>query len=158
MTFSALPDCLSARLSGTLVSLEREVLRVETALSLAAAVREERPEVGLAGVLRYYGRRVRRVHQALAAIRGLYPQIFGTVAAATVATFAGVLRSGPSGPSVLSGLRQEAQSHLAYLPAPLGFAPARINAGRRELARQHEAGAVRPVVVLDPRGRPGQPP
>ena len=154
VTFSALPDWLSARLPGALTEIEREVRLVEAAPSLAGAVRDERPEIGLAGVLRYYGRRVRGVHRALAAIRGLYPDLLaGTVA--TVTAFAGVL---PALDSVLIGLREVAQPHLAYLPAPLGFGPARIGVTRRGSSSQHETGAARPVVVIDLQGHPGQPP
>ena len=157
MTFSALPDCLSARLSGELASVERVVRLVEAAPSLAAAVREERPEIGLAGVLRYVGRRMKAVHRALRAIKGLYPERFSATVA-TVTDFARVLdRTSPAAP-VLQRLREVAGRHLGQLPAPLGFDPARIRAGPRRSGAQHRTGADPPTVVLDPRERPGQPP
>ncbi len=168
-TFSALPDCLSARLSGELVSVEALVRRVEQATSLAAAVRQERPEIGLAGVLRYVGRRVRTIHRALQALRGLYPHIFqGT--AATVTSFAAALDRADTtamvtaalpppvpGP-VLGRLRELAHRYLDRLPAPLGFAPTRIRAPQHRSGSQHGTGADRPLAVLDPACRPGQSP
>jgi hypothetical protein len=172
VTFSALPDCLSARLSGTLAALEAQVRCVEQAPSLAQAVRDERYEVGWPAVLRYFGRRVRHVHGALQAIKGLYPERFAA-AVATVTDFARVLEqprertrttptptSPPTRPigSVLERLREVAWRHLGQLPAPLGFDPVRITTRQRRTRGQHRVGAVRAVVVLDRGGCPGQSP
>ena len=167
VTFSALPDCLNARLSGTLASVEREVLLVEAAPSLAAAVREERPQIGLPGVLRYFARRASRIRCALRAIRGLYPDPFAGVDS-TLAAFTLVLdAAGPPGlkgvpppptASALVWLRAIASRHLAMLPAPLGFDPAPVRARQPGDARQHRTGADRPVVVLEAAGSPGQSP
>ncbi len=167
MTFSALPDCLSARLSGTLHEIEREVLRVEVAKSLAAAVRDERCEVELPAVLRYFGRRVTAIHRALRAIKGLYPDLLGT-AVASVTEFTRALDRASDAAlpapaalpidSVLVRLREMVSGHLAMLPAPLGFNPAPIKARQPGLWRQHRTGADWPIVVLDPCGLPGQSP
>ena len=172
MTFSALPDCLSARLSGELAVVEAVVRRAEAAPSRARAVRDERPEIGLAGVLRYVDRRVSAVHRCLRAIKGLYPERFGGVEA-TLTAFAGVLQPIPGEPTLaapaalLPRLRELAHPYLGQLPAPLGLAPARSARprtvpapdapGDRGKAFQHRMGADPPVIVLDPRHRLGQP-
>lgn len=164
VTFSALPDCLCARLSGTLHKVEREVLRVESAGSLAAAVRQARCEIELPGALRYFGRRVRSIHQALQAIKGLVPQTFAA-SLATVTDFAHALELGsadiessrPTDP-VLVRLRQRVWPYLAALPTPLGLNPAPNKAGQPMAGPQHRTGADRPVVVVDPPGCPGQSP
>jgi len=167
LTFSALPDCLSARLSGTLPSIEREVLLVEAAPSLAVAVRNERCEIELPGVLRYFARRVSAIHRALQAIKGLYPERFDAVTASvTQFTRAFDMASDAALPasvplpidSVLVRLRELASQHLAMLPAPLGFNPAPIKAKQPAPSRQHRTGADRPIVVLDPPGFAGQSP
>jgi len=157
VTFSALPDCLSARLSGELAEVERVVRRVQAAPSLSAAVRQQRLEIGLAGVLRYVGRRLNAIARALRAIKGLYPERFGT-AAATVTAFAYALEHTGNAAPVLQELREVAARHLGRLPAPLGFAAARISPRQPRSACQHWMGADPPVVVLDPRERLGQPP
>lgn len=167
MTFSALPDCLSARVSGTLQQIECEVLLVESAKSLAAAVRDERCEVGLPAVLRYFGRRASAIHRALQSIKGLYPERFAA-SLATVTDFTRALDQAGSTAlpvpaalpidSVLVRLREMVSGHLAMLPAPLGFNAAPIKARQPGLWRQHRTGADWPIVVLDPCGLPGQSP
>ena len=52
-SFSLLPDCLAARLSGTLCDIEAVVVAVEEATSLEAAVEHLRPEINLPGVIRW---------------------------------------------------------------------------------------------------------
>ena len=153
VTFSALPDCLCARLSGTVQALEEAVRLVEAAPSLAAAVREERCEIELPGVLRFFGRRVRHTHRALHAIKGLYPQTFAAVLP-TVTDFARVLGV----ESVLVHLRQIASQHLAALPAPLGFNPVRGATRQRRMARQHRVGPDPPIVLVEARASPGNRP
>jgi len=144
VTFSALPDCLCARLSGTVQALERAVRLVEAAPSLAAAVREERCEIELPGVVRFFRRRVRATHRGLRAIKGMYPETFAAVLP-TVTDFARVL----GGESVLVGLREMAWRHLARLPAPLGFDPVRTGVRQRAVGRQHQAGPDPPGVLVE---------
>jgi len=169
VTFSALPDCLCARLSGTLPDLERVVRLAEAAPSLEKAVRTERCEIELPGVLRFFRRRVVRTHRALSAIKGLYPDTFAGVVA-TVNAFALVLGDGSHAglptpntamantDSVLVRLRDLASRHLAMLPAPLGLNPVRIKAQQMDLARQHRVGPDRPIVLVEIAGCPGQSP
>ncbi len=67
-TFSLLPDCLAARLPGTLDALEEAAAAAERAPSLAAAADAiRRDAVELAGALRWVDRRVRLVRNALKA-------------------------------------------------------------------------------------------
>jgi len=155
VTFSALPDCLCARLSGTVHELEHVVRLVEAAPSLAQAVREQRREIELAGVLRFFGRRVRHTHRALHAVKGLYPETFAA-ALPRVTDFARVLGlESVSLESVLVRLRECAWRHLAALPAPLGFDPVRTSARQRPNARQHRMGPDPPVVLAQARASPG---
>ena len=66
-TFSLLPDCLSARLPGTLDELETVVAHAERAPSLLAAANALRTDtVALPGAMRWVRRRVRRVHRVQA--------------------------------------------------------------------------------------------
>ena len=168
VTFSALPDCLCARLSGTVQALEGAVRLVEAAPSLAAAVRDERREIEWPGVLRFFRRRVRHTHRALRAIKGLYPDPFAAVLP-TLTQFAGALGIEPlgiepvgcesvGGESVLVRLREMAARHLAALPAPLGFDPVRTSARQRPDTRQHRTGPDPPVVLVEPPGSPGNRP
>jgi hypothetical protein len=75
-TFSLLPDCLAARLPGTLAEVEAVVSAVEKAESLEAACADSRLEVELPGVLRWVRRRVQAVHAALILLKGLVPALF----------------------------------------------------------------------------------
>ena len=73
-TFSLLPDCLAARLPGTLDALEAVVVAAEGARSLEAAANElRRDAVELPGAMRWVRRRVRLVHNVLARVIGPIP-------------------------------------------------------------------------------------
>ena len=77
-TFSLLPDCLAARLPGTLTELEEVVAGAEKASSLMAAADQlRRDAVELPGAMRWVHRRVRLVHHALRVVIGLLPQLRG---------------------------------------------------------------------------------
>jgi hypothetical protein len=122
-TFSLLPDCLAARLPGTLAEIDAVVRAVEQAPSLEAACRNLRPAIELPGVLRWARRRVQAVHAALHALKGLLPERFPC--SATLAAFAtclGVLE-------VLVALRPIGEPFLANLSSPLGFLPRRAREG-----------------------------
>jgi hypothetical protein len=84
--FSLLPDCLAARLTGTLVEVEAVVRAAEQAPSLEAACATLRLDIELPGALRWVGRRVQAVHSALHLLRGLLPERFDGCEA-TVAAF-----------------------------------------------------------------------
>ena len=76
-TFSLLPDCLAARLPGTLAELEDAVVTAERFPSVAAAaatLRSSRSEPP--GAMRWLRRRIRLVGRALSAVRGLLPERF----------------------------------------------------------------------------------
>jgi hypothetical protein len=75
-TFSLLPDCLAARLPGTLAELEALVGAVEQARSLEAACTDLRLEIELPGVLRWVRRRVQSVHASLLLLKGILPELF----------------------------------------------------------------------------------
>jgi len=139
-TFSLLPDCLAARLSGTLAEVEAVVRAVEQAPSVEAACGELRLDIELPGALRWISRRVHRVHASLNLLKGLLPEAF-THCPPRLAAFAEHLGLA----EVLVGLRQIAAVFLHRLPAPLGFVPRR-NAGRgRDRADQQRVGADPPA-------------
>jgi len=71
-TFSLLPDCLAARLPGTLARLEEVVAHAERASSLMKAADHLRGyDVQLPGAMRWVRRRVRLVHHVLSVVIGL---------------------------------------------------------------------------------------
>jgi hypothetical protein len=133
-TFSLLPDCLAARLSGTLSEVEAVVRALEQAPSQEAACQGLRPDIELPGVLRWARRRVQAVHAALQTLKGLWPERFAC--APTLLAFAVCLGV----TEVLLALRPIAEPVLQQLPSPLGFRPRRQPGGGRGRARQHHAG------------------
>jgi hypothetical protein len=135
-TFSLLPDCFAARLSGQLSEVEAVVRAVEQAPSQAAACAQLRLDIELPGVERWVARRVASVHTALHLLRGLLPEVFGGCAL-TLTAFGE--RLGVA--EVLVALRGIAEAFLANLPKPLGFVPRRRPGGGRSSARQHCVGA-----------------
>jgi hypothetical protein len=141
-TFSLLPDCYAARLSGQLSEVEDLVRAVEQAPSQAAACAQLRLEIELPGVQRFVTRRVQAVHAALVVIKGLLPERFGPCAP-TLLAFALVL--GVSG--VLVALRGIAAPWLHQLPRPLGFSPRPRPGDGGDRPRQHRAGADPPGLV-----------
>jgi hypothetical protein len=134
-TFSLLPDCLSARLSGTLDVLEGLVRAAEQAPSLEALCAEQRLDIELPGALRWIRRRVQDVHSALHRIKGLLGEPFALVEP-TLTAFAAHLGVR----AVLVALRGIAEAWLGELPKPLGFAPRRSRGSGAGLAVQHRAG------------------
>ena len=135
-TFSLLPDCLTARLSGTLAEVETVVRAVEQATSLEAACGGLRLDIELPGALRWGRRRVHAVHASLKLLRGLLPEVLATCMP-TLAAFSERLGLA----EVLRGLRQIAAVFLHRLPSPLGFVPRRAPGTGLESARQHRVGA-----------------
>jgi hypothetical protein len=135
-TFSLLPDCLAARLSGTLAEVEAVVRDVEQATSLEAACAGLRLDIELPGALRWISRRVHAVHASLNVLKGLLPDLLATCTP-TLTAFCehlGVAR-------VLLGLRRIAAVFLHRLPAPLGFLPRRTAGDGDDGSLQHRAGA-----------------
>lgn len=134
-TFSLLPDCLAARLAGTLAAVEGVVLAVEQATSLEAAADQLRPEVELPGAIRWTRRRVRRVHAALRVLRGLDPVRFEGWPL-TLGAWRMRLGLAP----VLPTLRAIAADYLHELPAPLGLRPLPDIGGESPPPAQHPMG------------------
>ena len=141
-TFSLLPDCYAARLSGELSEVEAAVRAFEQAGTREAACGSLRLDIELPGALRWLGRRLAAVHAALVVLKGLLPERFGGCAA-TLSAFGE--RLGVA--EVLVALRGIAEVFLAQLPKPLGFLPRRPPGRGRDRARQQRVGA-------DPPGRP----
>lgn len=139
-TFSLLPDCLAAGLTGTLAEVEAVVLAVEQAPSLERAADVLRPDIELPGAVRWTRRRVRAVRQALAALRALLPERLGTCAVNLVA-----LRAGLGVAPVLPALREVAAPFLQQLPAPLGFSHRPSRGGEARRPRQHDTGPDPPL-------------
>jgi len=134
-TFSLLPDCLAARLPGALLEIETVVRTVEQAQSLEAAADRLRPDIELPGAVRWTRRRVRAVHRALTALRGVLPEQF---ASCPLKLDAFAERLGVE--VVLPELRAVAAEFLPQLPAPLGFRARARRGGERILGRQHPMG------------------
>jgi hypothetical protein len=140
-TFSLLPDCLAARLSGTLAEVEAVVRAAEQAAGLEAACQELRLDIELPGALRWVRRRIQGVYASLHVLRGLLPDRFSACEPRLMA-FGKRLDN----QDVLVTLRQIAAAFLQRLPAPLGFLPQRQPGGGRDRARQHCVGADPPGI------------
>ena len=140
-TFSLLPDCLAARLPGTLAEVEAVVAAVEQAESLEAACTELRLDIELPGVLRWVRRRVQAIHGLLNTLKGLMPERFAGCEPRLDA-FAEHLGI----EAVLQALQQIAALYLASLPAPLGFGPRRARSGEPDRAYQQAAGPDPPAL------------
>ena len=140
-TFSLLPDCLAARLPGTLRRLEEVVAHAEQAPSLMKAADQIRRDgVQLAGAMRWVRRRVRLVQRVLRVVIGLLPR---QLAGCRVEITACRQRLGTE--TVLVSLRSLTERWLADLAAPLGFRPHGITAGHPDFAHQQHPGPVGPA-------------
>jgi hypothetical protein len=135
-TFSLLPDCLAAKLAGSLGELEQVVGAVEQAPSVEAAADRLRPDIELPGRLRWVRRRRRLLHTALVVLIALVPEVFGRCEP-TLSSLASSL--GTETGAVLSTVRAVAQPQLQQLPPPLGFGP-RAALTRVSRRRQHDLG------------------
>jgi hypothetical protein len=141
-TFSLIPDCLAARLSGSLREVETVVATVEQAKSLEAAADRLRPDIELPGAIRWTRRRVQRVHVALTVLRGLLPEFFSGCQP-TLSAFCQRLRVDVGLPT----LREIAALHLGFLPPPLGFRPPSVLGGERKRGDQHRMGPDPPPLL-----------
>ena len=138
-TFSLLPDCLAARLPGTLDELEAVVAAVEQAPSLMRAADLLRPDgIELPGVLRWLRRRVRLVHHALRHVLGLLPDQFAGCRPEVTA-----FRQRLGTTTALRKLREVTASWLAKLPAPLGFRPHGIGVRKQKSPPNNAKGLER---------------
>jgi hypothetical protein len=137
MTFSLLPDCMSARMGGSLDEAENVVSLSDSGVEKAAmGLRVDGAE--LPGVLRWLRRRRRGVHAALLALVTALPGQLGPVAKiAAVRSVLGV-------PRVLVTLREMGAAHLQTLPAPLGFDRRATVGAKRGNGLPHETGTDKP--------------
>jgi len=134
MTFSLLPDCLSARLAGSLDEAERAVVAAEILGVEAAAQTLRVEEVELPGALRWLRRRRGGVRAAVLALVTAMPGRLGTVAEV------GAIRSVLGTERALVALREIGAAHLHALPHPVGFCPSRARRAEGEPPLQHETG------------------
>lgn len=135
-TFSLLPDCLAARLPGTLAELEEAVATAERSPSVAAAagrLRASRSEPP--GAMRWLRRRIQRVRRALSAVRGLMPERFAGCPPTILA-----FRDRLGTDAALVWLRELASPQLASLPTPLGYAHHTAAPGHPVLPSQQPMG------------------
>ena len=141
-TFSLLPDCLAARLSGSLEEVEAAVVAVEKARSVEAAADHLRPDIDLPGALRWTRHRLGPVHRALRLLLALLPELL-LGCPPTVQGFRQRLET----EAVLITLRAIAALYLPGLPPPLGFKPPSRSAGERKTRRQHSMGPDPPARI-----------
>jgi len=134
-TFSFLPDCLSARLPGTLKQVEDIIDKVEKARSQEDAVQRLRLDIFLPGALRWVRRRILPIRSALTMLIDLMPSIFAACDP-TMASFCCALNARP----VLPELRQLAEPFLQVLPPPLGFGSLPGPKKRKKIHFQHKTG------------------
>ena len=139
-TFSLLPDCFAARLSGTLDEVEAAVDQLEQATSQEAAVQTLRVEIELPGALRWLRLRAQAVDISLITLKGLLAEQF-TECQPTLASF----RQHLGVNSVLVALRRIGAAFLGVLPAPLGFRPRRKPGGEAKSVDQQPTGTDPPV-------------
>ena len=78
-TFSFLPDCLSARLPGTLKEVENVIEEVAKSPSQEKAAKNIRLDISLPGVLRWVRRRILPIRMALTMLIELIPSMLGAI-------------------------------------------------------------------------------
>ncbi len=134
MTFSLLPDCMSARMGGSLDEAER-VVSLSDKIGVEKAAMELRVGAGdLPCVLRWLRRRRRGVQAALLALVTALPGQLGSVAKLDA------VRSVLDVRRALVALREIGAAHLQRLPAPLGFDRRVARGAKRGSRSQHETG------------------
>jgi hypothetical protein len=134
-TFSLLPDCLAARLPGTLAEVERVVATAEQAKSLEAAADELRPDIDLPGAIRWVRRRVKAIHGALTTLLGLLPERFLGCLPRVLSLREHLALAHP-----LPVLREIAAPFLPGLAPPLGLRPPPAGGGERRRSSQQHPG------------------
>jgi hypothetical protein len=133
-TFSLLPDCLAARLIGSLDEVEQVVVEVEGQASVEAAASALRPDIELPGAMRWVRRRLKGVRTALLALLTLMPGRLGTKVELRA------VRAELSTERALVALREIGAAHLPRLVRPLGFRPPRRERTQGEERIQHKTG------------------
>jgi len=133
-SFSLLPDCLAARLVGSLDEVEQVIVKVEGSASVEAAASALRPDIELPGALRWVRRRVAGVRTALLALVTLLP------ARLEARVELRAVRAELQTERALVALREIGAPHLSRLVRPLGFRPPRSGRGHGEERLQHKTG------------------
>jgi len=133
VTFSLLPDCMAARLVGSLDEVEQAALAAESK-GIEAAAQDLRAEIDLPGAMRWLRRRRDLVRAALLALITALPGRLGTVP--RVQAVRAVLATDRA----LVSLREIGPDHLQALSYPLGFCRPRFRMAERDLVIQHETG------------------
>jgi hypothetical protein len=133
-TFSLLPDCLAARLVGSLDEVEQVVVAVEGSASVEAAASALRPDIELPGAVRWVRRRLRGVRAALLALVTLLPGRLGTKVELMAVREVLVTER------ALLALREIGAGHLSFLVRPLGFQGPRRERVQGEERVQHKTG------------------
>lgn len=141
-TFNLLPDCLAARLPGTLQALEDAVVEAEQSVSLEAAATALRPTIELPGALRWLRRRRQYLYHSLVVMIGLLPELLVGCAPTMTAVR---LRLGQD--AVLMHLRGCAAIPLLQLPAPLGLSSLTGATGGVNRRHQQPMGPDPPVAA-----------
>lgn len=136
-TFSFLPDCLSARLSGSLKEVEDVIEEVEQSPSQEDAVERIRLDIFLPGALRWIRRRVLPIRWGLTMLIELMPSMFSGCDP-TLSSF----RSTLCVSYALPELRHHAAPFLQILPPPLGFCS---HLGSKKSHFQHKTGTDPPI-------------
>lgn len=134
-TFSLLPDCLSSRLPGSLIEVEKAINEVENAPSQEAAVYDLRLDIGLAGVLRWIRHRLFLVRAALTLLIELLP-VLPQDCRPCISSF----RAALGVEYVLPALRMNAEPYLHILPPPIGFGPRPQRKKLKKTPFQHKTG------------------
>jgi hypothetical protein len=132
-TFSALPDCMAARVAGSLDEVEQVVLAADSK-GIEAAAEDLRTEIDLPGAMRWIRRRRDAVRAALLALITALPGRLGTVP--RVCAVQAVLETGRA----LVALREIGADRLQTLTYPLGFCRLHRRRAERDLPTQHETG------------------
>lgn len=117
-TFGLIPDCLSSRLSGSLLDVEAVVDQVEKSHSQNVAADNVRLDIELPGALRWIRRRLFLVNMSLTMLIAFFPSLFKSCLP-SINCFRNVLAV----ESVLPELREIAGPQLYLLPPPVGFGP-----------------------------------
>jgi len=139
-TFSFLPDCLSARLPGTLKQVENVIEEIAGSPSQEEAVERIRLDIFLPGALRWVRRRILPIRSALTMLIELIPSMF-SACDPTLSSF----RCALSTTHVLPELRHHAGPSLQILPPPLGFGPLPGSKKTKNNPFQHKTGTDPPL-------------
>jgi len=133
MTLSALPDCMAARVVGSLDEVERVVVAAESK-GIEAAAQDLRTEIELPGAMRWLRRRRDAVRAALLALITAMPGRLGTIPRIQA------VRIALESERALATLREIGADHLHALTYPLGFCRPHQRRSKRDVVTQHETG------------------